>query len=779
MARTGRARSFSFYLVRMGLVALACGLALAGVLGFTYLRDQESQRTLASLASLRESLDGLERDLALARDIETRFRDLRDPMLIDAHRDALDAAQRKAETLPQTAAAAALAQAGVDQASALDAPLSTYADAFQALAKVRQSLGLDADSGLEGELRRAVRDAEKTVDTLATPAIRLLVLKMRRHEKDFMLQLDPKEIESLDARLAEFAATPADRFASPQHQKRVQKKLEAYAKAFHGYADLALDLRRLTLASDDAYRAALPAVAALRQTIASAQAAAQVQAEQNKKLAGEALLAVGLMGLAVLGGTALTLRRATAVPLRMISRAVQDLAAGRTDLRVPQTRLREVQDIGTALETFRETFLDQRRLEAEQQAAAARETEAQAQAVARAEADRLEKSRAAEAERNALAARQARDHAAAQEIAAVVAACAKGDFSQRLRTDDKEGIFAELCDGVNRIGASANEGLGAVHQALEHLARGDLTHRLPPDFDGIFADIAAAMNRTTDSLGATLRGIALSSDSVDISAREIAGAAEDLARRSERNAATLEQTAAALDQMSSSVQSAAASAQTARGAVAAISQKAGAGRAVVDRAMTAMDEIKSSSEAIARILRVIDDIAFQTNLLALNAGVEAARAGEAGRGFAVVASEVRALAQRSSEAARDIAQLIETSGRSVGLGVDLVRDSGHALREIVAGVEDTATKIAEIVTAAQETASGIGEIAKATNDLDRTTQQNAAVFAQTNAAVRSLQGEAATLAQAAGAFALTQAAELTPAPAPAPNDAVFVSRRHA
>ena len=391
------------------------------------------------------------------------------------------------------------------------------------------------------------------------------------------------------------------------------------------------------------------------------------------------------------------------------------------------------------------------------------------------QAERIaEENRRAEAERVA-------EREAAREIAAVVASCAKGDFSRRLRTDDKDGVFAELCDGVNRIGEAANEGLGAVRAALTHLAQGDLTHRMPDHLEGVFAEIAQTMGETAESLSATLAEISASAGSVDNTSREISGVAEDLARRSETNAAMLEETASALEQMSTSVKSSAEAARTASEAVEDISARANEGHAIASRAVAAMDAIQASSDAIGKILKVIDEIAFQTNLLALNAGVEAARAGESGRGFAVVASEVRALAQRSSSAAKEIAGLIKTSGSNVRTGVDLVSESGRALEGIVAGVQDTAAKIREIVTAAQETATGIGEISNATNELDRTTQQNAAVFEQTNAAVNSLQAEASALARAVGAFQLDRAADAAEQAeeAPAKGKPTFSSSRAA
>jgi methyl-accepting chemotaxis protein len=196
-------------------------------------------------------------------------------------------------------------------------------------------------------------------------------------------------------------------------------------------------------------------------------------------------------------------------------------------------------------------------------------------------------------------------------------------------------------------------------------------------------------------------------------------------------------------------------ASVAKASAAEISVKANAGQDLVARACGAMDEIQEATEAIAKILEVIDGIAFQTNLLALNAGVEAARAGDSGRGFAVVAAEVRALAQRSSDAARDIAGLIETSDKVVASGVTLVRESGSALEQIVHSVDEIETKTKSIATAASSAAIGVSEITTATGNLDSATQQNAAMFEQTNAAVQSLQAEATVLANLASTFQVT------------------------
>jgi methyl-accepting chemotaxis protein len=253
---------------------------------------------------------------------------------------------------------------------------------------------------------------------------------------------------------------------------------------------------------------------------------------------------------------------------------------------------------------------------------------------------------------------------------------------------------------------------------------------------------------------------------IDSEAQEISNAAEDLSRRTEKQAATLEQTAAALDQLTSSVTSATEGATEAERVVREARVSAEASGEIVQQAVAAMGEIEESSQKISRIISVIDDIAFQTNLLALNAGVEAARAGEAGRGFAVVASEVRALAQRSSEAAREIDALISASSGHVRRGVDLVGETGRALTGILGSVIDVAARVSQVAASSREQASGLAEINVAVNQLDQVTQQNAAMFEQTTAASHALNRGAQSLTATTSMFRTPDA---RPVPAQGPK----------
>ncbi|MGH1329372.1 MAG: methyl-accepting chemotaxis protein [Paracoccaceae bacterium] len=285
----------------------------------------------------------------------------------------------------------------------------------------------------------------------------------------------------------------------------------------------------------------------------------------------------------------------------------------------------------------------------------------------------------------------------------------------------------------------------SLRKGLKSLSEGDLTAQISQEFAPEYETLRSDFNVAVAKLLEALRSVVENADLIRGEASEISNSADDLSRRTEQQAATLEETATALDQLTSSVRSASEGATQASEMVASAKTNAEKSGQVVQEAVTAMSEIESSSGQISKITSVIDDIAFQTNLLALNAGVEAARAGEAGRGFAVVASEVRALAQRSSDAAREINELISQSGGHVKRGVDLVGETGEALRGIVGSVSEIAAHVSGIAVSSKEQASGLAEINEAVNQLDAVTQQNAAMFEETTAASHSLTREAETL----------------------------------
>ncbi|MBZ7924776.1 methyl-accepting chemotaxis protein [Ensifer adhaerens] len=366
----------------------------------------------------------------------------------------------------------------------------------------------------------------------------------------------------------------------------------------------------------------------------------------------------------------------------------------------------EIGDMGKALEIFRQGAIANRRLE--QEAAENRE---------RAEVERV----------------------ALQEKA-------EADAAERLRV--------------------ATSGLAA---GLKRLASGDLAFQLNSAFAQDFEALRQDFNQSVAQLGSTLSEISGSISTLDTGTREIAAGTDDLSKRTEHQAASLEETAAALDQITVNVANSFKRTEEAKDVASRANHSAAESAQVVSHAEEAMRKIEESSQQISNIIGVIDEIAFQTNLLALNAGVEAARAGEAGKGFAVVAQEVRELAQRSAQAAKEIKGLIHNSSAEVENGVKLVRNAGSALKTISDFIVEINAHMESIATSAKEQSVGLAEVNTAVNAMDQTTQQNAAMVEESNAASNTLANEAVRLRELVSQFKLEGASNLHPGTARAPS----------
>ena len=346
---------------------------------------------------------------------------------------------------------------------------------------------------------------------------------------------------------------------------------------------------------------------------------------------------------------------------------------------------------------------------------------------------------------------------------------AEGDLDTRIGGTDRQDEIGEIAtalevlrDRLQQAKEQETEMLQGAQQrvvralsvGLRNLSTGNLTQPIEEPFAADYETLRLDYNHTLQTLTQTISQVVDASESIRARSAEISHASEDLSARTENQAATLEETAAALDELTASVKAAADGAREVEKVVTQARTEATESGTVVQGAVDAMNEIERSSEQISQIIGVIDDIAFQTNLLALNAGVEAARAGDAGRGFAVVASEVRALAQRSSAAAKEIKLLISASTQHVDRGVDQVGRAGSALARIVDRVTEISSLVSAIASGAREQSVGLAEVNIGVTQLDQVTQHNAAMVEESTTASLALKREAAGMATLVAQFAL-------------------------
>ncbi|MCB6179678.1 methyl-accepting chemotaxis protein [Rhodobacter sp. Har01] len=364
-----------------------------------------------------------------------------------------------------------------------------------------------------------------------------------------------------------------------------------------------------------------------------------------------------------------------------------------------------------------------------------------------------------------------------ERLRTALAKVAEGDFGVRIglitRNDDIGAIARDIDRLTERIGTALAEQerlqaegravIVALSEGLTGLAAGDLTNRIESPMSAEYEPLRCDFNETVDRLRVLISDVVSASAQIHRMSGEISQATGELSQRTESQAATLEETAAALEQLTTSVRSASQNATAVEQAMATARKEAeDSGRVVAD-AVSAMTEIETSSSHIAQIIGVIDDIAFQTNLLALNAGVEAARAGEAGKGFSVVASEVRALAQRSSQAAKEIKTLIGDSSEQIRRGVGQVNATGTALTSVVSQVTRMAELVSSIASGAVEQAQGLTEINTGVGQLDRVTQHNAGMADRVGHTSQSLNRQAIGLADLVARFRVAAADQVRPA----------------
>ena len=364
-----------------------------------------------------------------------------------------------------------------------------------------------------------------------------------------------------------------------------------------------------------------------------------------------------------------------------------------------------------------------------------------------------------------------------KEIDSLVEAASAGNLRQRLDTAGKDGFFLQLSNGFNSLLDQLTSVFTDIGTVMSSMAEGDLTHQISKSYQGTFGEVKNNINTTIQNVEQTVEQLRTISDQVNTASEEISSGNTNLSGRTEQQAANLEETAASMEELTSTVKNNADNAQQANQVATSARTAAERGGEVVNDAVQAMGQISESSNRIAEIIGVIDEIAFQTNLLALNASVEAARAGEQGRGFAVVATEVRNLASRSAEAAKEIKELIKDSVDKVNSGSELVNQTGESLTEIVNGVKKVGDIIAEIAAASAQQTSGIEQVNMAITNMDEMTQQNAALAEETSAASAAMSDNAQEMQSAmsffktSGNYDTPPPARPTPTAAPAPKPA--------
>jgi len=695
-----------------GFVAILFVLALVAAIGtLQSLKTGAVVGESAARHAEAAAVSRIDRDLASVRRNVTNFAYSGDASMAAAPRQDMAAAQADVQS-----ARAILSGARAAKLDELAAALGDYAKLYESIVELKASQAklrtehVDPDdaryTALADQLRLGVAksdddDAKEAGNVLVEQGLLArynLASMLERRDTEFGAKADENFLKVENA-LGAITNAVIDANLVPQFKE--------FTKLETDYRKSVSQLMALAARVNEAVASDLPAlgdrvsktIQALVESADQDAASLQETATATASNTARLMAMIGVGG--VLAGVALALALGSRIarPILGMTEAMRRLAAGELDLQIPSVgRGDEIGSMAKAVEVFRDNAAEMRRLQGE--------------------ANKV--------------------HAA-----------------NEARLKQLEAHYVEAARAQTDVVAAMGAG-------LKDLAGGDLTVRLGQGFTPTYAQIRDDFNEAIDRLRTTVVSVVESAGAIRTGAQEISSASDDLSRRTEQQAASLEQTTATLGEVTTTVKQSAEGTSHARQVVTAADNDAKQSAVVVREAVDAMSAIAKSSREISQIIGVIDEIAFQTNLLALNAGVEAARAGDAGLGFAVVASEVRALAQRSAEAAKQIKALISDSTGQVDKGVKLVAETGRSLERIMEQVTEINVVVSHIAAGTQEQSTALQEINTAIDQMNLVVQQNAAMVEESTAAGHSLSDESSRLAQLVGQFRVQRSASERP-----------------
>ncbi len=350
-----------------------------------------------------------------------------------------------------------------------------------------------------------------------------------------------------------------------------------------------------------------------------------------------------------------------------------------------------------------------------------------------------------------------------KEIESLTNSAMEGKLRVRGNAEAFRGAYQDIVQGINR---TLDEVMGPINEAagvMEKLAAKDITPRVTGDYKGDHAKIKQSLNLAVDNLDNALQQVAIGADQVASASAQVSSGGQSLSQGASEQASSLEEVSSSLQEMSSMTKQNALNAREANGVAEAARDSAKKGVESMSRMSSAINQIKTSSDATAKIVKTIDEIAFQTNLLALNAAVEAARAGDAGKGFAVVAEEVRNLAMRSAEAAKNTANLIEEAVRNSENGVSINSEVLKNFQDITERINKVSQVVAEIAAASEQQDQGITQVNKAVEQMNLLTQQNAANAEESASAAEEMSSQSEEMRSMVAGFKLTSAGAFTKA----------------